>query len=744
MKFKSIKVNFLLVELLVLILFNILLLNFPLSNTLGFEFTILNGILISFLSGLLYIHNQKLFDKEKQTFGDILASIKKGNLLFLVIPILISFISLLFVKNCAILQGIMFYLFITGPSVIVGTGLSSFSCLLSRKYPYSFFIIIYFIVLISPVFEIYFYPHIFFYNPILTYYPGTIYDESIPVDFNLISYRILNVIYFGIIILVSFKYQYSIENKKINYRIAIILVILLTAIVFVSLKDELGYSVTLTKINSELKESIETEHFIIYYDGKINKKEIELLALSHEYYFFEVSNYLNEKPSQKITSFIFVNSGQKKRLLGSEAADVAKPWLNYIYINYENYQNTLKHEIVHCIAAGFGVTPFKIAHNFNPALTEGIATAADGEYSFNTIHYAAGLAYNNNFRYPIESLFKGLNFFGQLSSLSYVYSGSFCKYLIDEYGVEKFKMIFQNGSFESVYGKSIRTLEKEYYLFIESFGIGNIHQATYYFGRKPIIRKECPRFLAEQNSNAWEAFNSKDFNVASKKFLNLLNYTDSYIALNGYIRCLIEMEKYNKALMVINKNINKYYNTSYTYNLEYLHAEVLGLSRNFEKADSLYNLIEVHSPSWQFKYLSNFRREIINDTTLYLNYCKGSNFDRYLLIHELNKDHLKPSSIPIMIELSKELNENYSLFIKQLDKPIDGNSDMNSFAFHLLSQMALNNADYSKAIEYGYASLQFAADKNFRSILTSHLEKTIWFEKFAKAIKMSFIWRSNN
>ena len=116
---------------------------------------------------------------------------------------------------------------------------------------------------------------------------------------------------------------------------------------------------------------------------------------------------------------------QKKEFIGAGNADISKPWLNHLYIEYDNYESTLLHEIAHCFTSEFGVTIFKTAAGFNPALMEGIAMAAENKYDEMDLHSSAALAFRNNFVLPIDKLFTGLNFFSQLSSISYIYSGSF-------------------------------------------------------------------------------------------------------------------------------------------------------------------------------------------------------------------------------------------------------------------------------------------------------------------------------
>jgi hypothetical protein len=45
---------------------------------------------------------------------------------------------------------------------------------------------------------------------------------------------------------------------------------------------------------------------------------------------------------------------------------------------------------------------------------------------------------------------------------AYILAGSFVGYLIDKYGLPDFKAVYEGRAYESVYGKSLGALEKEW------------------------------------------------------------------------------------------------------------------------------------------------------------------------------------------------------------------------------------------------------------------------------------------
>ena len=74
------------------------------------------------------------------------------------------------------------------------------------------------------------------------------------------------------------------------------------------------------------------------------------------------------------------------------------------------------------------------------------------------IDYVAAFAKKNGYGFPVTELFSGFDFFGRASSISYVYSGAFVKFLLEKIGSEKLKMIYGNLDFENVYGKDLSSL----------------------------------------------------------------------------------------------------------------------------------------------------------------------------------------------------------------------------------------------------------------------------------------------
>ncbi|MFA5806356.1 MAG: hypothetical protein WC879_17125, partial [Melioribacteraceae bacterium] len=405
-----------------IVIINLLLTFLPLTKTLGYEFSVINGILLFIIGGL-----QTIIVQRKDFEIGVIDLFLKNKLFIsfsIIIPFLIGFLSSVLNSNCPIKDGVFFYLVISIPSFFFGGILGNFCTALSRKYSFYFFIIISFVLIISSLIEFFFNPQIYFYNPVFGYSPGTIYDEDLTVDRILIAYRIFNIAFF---ILLFYSSRIIINNSKIK-KALIVLTLILVSLSFSIMKPKLLFATDKNRIENELAFTIATNNFHIHLpDSLIGDKENRYNALLHEYYLDQIKIQLKSSFSYKIDSYLFAGKENKRELMGSGNADIAKPWLRHIYLNYYNYGATLEHELIHILAGEFGSTLFRVSADLNPAMIEGLAMSIEDNYDDYPVHYMAKLAFEAGYKFPIEKLFSGFIFFSQTSSISYIYAGSFLK-----------------------------------------------------------------------------------------------------------------------------------------------------------------------------------------------------------------------------------------------------------------------------------------------------------------------------
>ena len=718
------------VSVLIIILFNILLVKLPLTSVFGFEFSALNSILLVIISGILAIS----FLKRKE---NLLKNFLKVSPFLLLVPLVISVLNSLLTTTCSLADGFLFYLVITVPSILIGSAFGLFSFYISPKYPRILLILLLGITALIPVIEIYYYPQIYFYNPLIGFFPGTIYDERLCVTFRLVIYRFINIIFF---LSVIYSIDRIINHKLRISRFLFSLVVLIIIIIFLKCSPFLEFSTTKSRIESSLKGKCYTEHFEIIYDTSIDTAYLKNLIINHEFFYFELKKFFMDEPHRKITSFIFKNNRQKGELFGSENADVAKPWLYQIYTTAGNYDNTLRHEIAHIFSASFGTGPFKIAHNFNPALIEGIAEAAAPLYNTWYIDQIASIAYNNDYKFRIDNLYSGLNFFGQSSGLSYVYAGSFTNFLINRYGINKFKEWYNGKSFSSLYDSSLTDIAGIYYEYLQHLGFTNKQNtAQYYFSRQTIFSKFCPRYIATQLESGWNNFNNNNFTDAERVFSHINSITQNYSALYGLILSKVELKKEIEALSLLKKEILKYKNSSYYFSLELLIGDLLIRNKKYEEAKEQYYLLNCQDPDLHYNYLSKLRLNLLVNDSLIYNYITSEDSAKFEMLEKYNLKSYDYASFPVIIDLAVSLHKPYEEVLSLFDKNIIASDIYSSYGAYYLSRYMMENIDYVRGRKLAALACRYRNADGIQLFLRSHLLRTDWvyfnYEKIMNNVK---------
>ncbi len=531
---------------------------FPLFNVFGYEFSVFIDVVISLITGAYILSALKKINiNEKIGKEKLFRQIKISAFYFLIIPAVLGIIHSLFTFNCSLSDGILFYIVITVPGYLTGLSLAVFSYMLSKKFGLLIFLLLFAGILLIALLEFYFYPQVYFYNAVFGYYPGTIYDEALSVSWKLAGYRLINVIFFASLFLTSIRALTS-QSRKIKTATAAVFVIIPIVFYFV-VSPSMGYTTTFSRLDSELGGTAVTQHFEIHYPASLDLKLVKVIAAEHEYYYYNLKKFFGYGIDEKINSYVFENRHQKAELFGSANADVAKIWQLSVYTTYNDYNTILKHELAHCFSSKIGTGLFKAASGLNPALIEGIAVAADPVYDNHTIDYMARLAYGSGYKVYIPKLFSGFNFFGQTSTLSYIYAGAFSRYMIKKYGIHKFAGFYEGKDFKKVYDFGITKAADEYYSYLDSDKVSNrVDQANHYFGRGTIFTKVCPRFVSDRVNKGWNLLNSGKYISAGKLFKEVLDKTDNYPALTGYSECLLKDGKKKQAAELLRKRLSSF------------------------------------------------------------------------------------------------------------------------------------------------------------------------------------------
>ncbi|MBI1807564.1 MAG: hypothetical protein HYR76_10990 [Ignavibacteria bacterium] len=744
-----------------MLIFSVLIIQLPLLNYLGFEFSVAVALIVPWVMGILTINSFRsrfpiTVPVMKEFLDAFLASIIRG-ITLLLIPFVVATLNVFFVKNCSYVEGVGFYLIIPVVTAAWSTALASF-CFVMFRRAFLAYVLILILVLLHPFYVGYVSPQIYSYNFIFGYFPGFSYDEVLSITPTLILFRFLTMMTGVMMFLVSLlATQHELINQslakkllsvgmlfrrdRLNVAILFLGALMVGAFVF---RVPLGFESSSAQVKQSLSSHYATDHFDIYYAPiSFSDEEIQWVAATHEFRFEQVTSALQTAFPGKISSYIYPDDDMKKKFIGTSTTNIAKPWRREIHLDKDSWQGTLKHELVHVIAGEFGMPIIK-AH-YHIGLVEGLAMTVEGEFGNRTVNqYAAAVKAFNLIKNP-EQLIKPLGFATRASSLSYVLMGSFCRYIIDRYGIVRFKELYSGRSEMLVYGKPYDELVAEWQTFLERVKVPkeSRRHVEFYFKRPSIFAKECARKVAALNAEGYDILSKKKAEEAKRSFSAALTTSWNTESYAGLVRSAFDAGRYDSVVQLIDARSRDSIGRSSFINLYLLYGDALWENGDVGASRKAYEEVFSLDLSERFNEAAALRLTVIDDTALrpkLITYFVGSISDS-AAISFLNDLALqsKNSIIPYFKAKLFFRQKNYQNVITALDTissafrmPILNatKEQMQAQAFFMLKQ-------YEQARAHFWQSLNYLTNEASIAKVNDWLERCEWFASKAK-FKMQY------
>jgi hypothetical protein len=582
----------------------------PLFNYLGYEFSALMTVPAALISGILTIqflreHREKPLTR--RTWLYVIIDYISINSLLLLIPLLLILLNAFAVKNCAFGKGFLYYLLLPMCAMFFSIAAALVTGVLFRK-AITAYIFIVAGILSHIVFITYTQPQLFAYNFILGFFPGITYDETLSDIVPLIIYRqftiiaSLMLITLFVILTGSFDRKYSLRNNitviRKNLKMDKVLWGVFLFCLFVVgighlYRDTLGFEFAPQSIQQQLGRRTESDHFIFYYQSNdYSAEEMQVLKAESEFHFRKVAGVL--KPMKagavKVSVYIYPNGEWKQRFIGTSNTNIAKPWKQEIHLTKSTFETTFRHELVHILAAEMGFPVINASTRMG--LNEGLAVAVDWDEGMFTPHQFAAALQRENGLNNADHLFSYSGFAVQSSSFAYLVSGSFVRYLIDRFGIERFRQTFPNGNFVHPFGESLESLIKDWKAFLKTVDATEIPPETVkaLFFQPSIFYKTCAREVAEQNKRALQAVRTKDYSKAESEFIASYEYAPTPYALRGIFQTLNAQQK-SKEVIKRFTELNGLSSLKKNPAILLLLADAYYLEHQQETAQKLYRII---------------------------------------------------------------------------------------------------------------------------------------------------------
>lgn len=552
-----------------LLLFSILLLFFPLFNVLGYEFSTAIALFIPWVIGPMVIRALRGSTADPAEFTAVLRTLKARIGVLTAIPAIVAGVNAFFVKNCSPGEGLLFYLLIPAVTAIWTFGLAALCSVAFRRRPFAGYALVLVLVLLYTLYLGYFTPQISSYNFIYGFFPGISYDEALTVTPTLVLFRGITLVCAALFFLLS---RALVRNAAAgSARIPVpraltrptalnagVLITLTAVVMSWAFRTWLGFESSSAQIQESLGSSYRTAHMIIWYSHRsFSDEEIRRVGAMHDFRFEQVEHALGVSFPRVVTSYIYPDDDTKGRFIGTKTTNIAKPWRYEVHLTKDTWEGTLKHELVHVLAGEFGM-PVIRAH-YNIGLVEGLATAVEGGFGNRTPdEYSAAVINAFGLVKDPARLIRPAGFATNASTVSYILMGSFCKHLIDRYGIVRFKQLYGGGDPASVFGKSYDVLIGEWVEYLRRIDVPESWRkhVMFYFNRPSIFAKECPRLIASLNDEAYRTLSRRNSVMAMKLFANALDASWNSDSYAGLVRSAYGAARYDTVVALVDRQLS--------------------------------------------------------------------------------------------------------------------------------------------------------------------------------------------
>ena len=440
------------------------------------------------------------------------------------------------IKNelCSFESGLTYQLLISLPSnLLAGLFWGWIAHLTDRKYiriPVYIFILL--LDFGFAIYALYNWPPLIAFGQFFGYFAGSIYDEAIDVFKSLAFYRI------GSLALILCLCYAQTSKAHISRRILLpVIGISLAAgyhifLAYTEILPPMGRS----QIQSVLWQTVSSpeNHFTVHFLPKSkNRSEIreESARIYKEYSsdYRYLSEFFGNTPPQPIDIWLYPDSKLKGKYIGAERTSFARVWKNELHLVSTPPDATLaRHEMAHLFASSFGNSPFGLAGSHHiPAMgwIEGLAMAAEWPIEMYDLHTwsQAILDHPETFGNitPHQILY---GFWGLPSRVAYTLAGSYVRYLIDQFGMDKVKQLsnLMPGDYEDIIGSDFDTIFEQWKSWLNQNAKSNkaIDLAPVVFGSASIFDKHCARNQAKLNAEYTKCLNNSFCSLLELQYLS--------------------------------------------------------------------------------------------------------------------------------------------------------------------------------------------------------------------------------
>jgi hypothetical protein len=593
----------------------------PIFAVLGFEYSTIMALALSFVCGIAAILRQR----NKTTQMTEIRLVAVNSILLASVPLVISVISLMWLPNCSFGDGLVFYLEIAYPSAILGGlfGIAFAWLVQKRSKAVSLFIAFWIITLFLSFLPGYFNPQLFTYGWQYGFFPGITWDESLELTNSYLAFRAENILW--VIFALSLANEIRLQRRpKLWFVIPGVI-----SIALFGFHDALHITTSHDVVNKSLKTKIQpVPNCTVYYaPGSLTTHEEVKIWRDVQWYLHDIERrFALQPPSNPIRIYIYSSSDAMFDLIGTRTASISKPWLGEVHIAKENLES-LKHELTHVMLRQKGVFPFYVS--WSTGITEGAAMSVEPEYDgIYTLDEHAARILQLHYASGVREVMSFTGFAANASQKSYVLAGSFSRYLLSTYGSAPFDRVYASLDWQQAYGKPLDSLEAEWKRWLSPMmtpmDAEDSEHFRYYYDRASIIYNPCLRRIGKLQREASEAFHDHQYTDATALYQEAINEGGGISALFGAESALLRTGNWRGAMALLDTTHTSVINKQRPA-LDLQRADLHVMAGDSSIADDLYNDAELLKLNRRQFLLSYASRAVMHDypDSLWQNYLKN-------------------------------------------------------------------------------------------------------------------------
>ena len=280
-------------------------------------------------------------------------------------------------------------------------------------------------------------PQAFGFHPLVGWIAGPLYEDAVAPGWAYIAARLMDIAIWGAAALLG------------RHRGAPLLLIA-ALLVFTLRAGPEGWLVSTARVQAELSEVRRLPGVTLH----IHRGALltDLWAADFAFQAQQLRAFFGADPSAPIDAFIYRDAEQKRRLMGAERVELAKPWLRQVHIVAPSPGSSIvRHELAHVFAADHAPWPFRVPMRAglipDALLIEGLAVAAEWPVREGmTVHQWARAMRRLKLAPRVDELLDPAGFFSHAGANAYTIAGSYLRFVRDKRGVAEALRLYQEGT----------------------------------------------------------------------------------------------------------------------------------------------------------------------------------------------------------------------------------------------------------------------------------------------------------